>query len=61
MKINCVAGPTPHPDNTCDVCREITLGSSMDVLEIDGASNRGIDEVRDLREKIKYMPSRGKY
>ena len=59
--LNCVAGPTPHPDNTCDVCREITLGSSLDVLEIDGASNRGIDEVRDLREKIKYMPSRGKY
>ncbi|MGA8141563.1 MAG: DNA polymerase III subunit gamma/tau, partial [Desulfobaccales bacterium] len=59
--LNCVAGPTPHPDNTCDVCREITLGSSMDVLEIDGASNRGIDEVRELREKIKYMPARGQY
>jgi len=59
--LNCVAGPTPHPDNTCDICREITLGSSMDVLEIDGASNRGIDEVRDLREKIKYMPARGQY
>ncbi|MGD0827205.1 MAG: DNA polymerase III subunit gamma/tau [Desulfobaccales bacterium] len=59
--LNCVAGPTPHPDNTCDICREITLGSSLDVLEIDGASNRGIDEVRDLREKIKYMPARGQY
>jgi DNA polymerase-3 subunit gamma/tau len=43
------------------MCREITLGSSMDVLEIDGASNRGIDEVRDLREKIKYLPTQGKY
>ncbi len=59
--LNCAAGPTPHPDNTCDSCREITLGSSMDVLEIDGASNRGIDEVRELREKIKYMPARGQY
>jgi DNA polymerase-3 subunit gamma/tau len=59
--LNCVAGPTPHPDNTCQVCQEITNGNSMDVLEIDGASNRGIDEVRDLREKIKYLPAQGKY
>jgi len=59
--LNCEAGPTPHPDNTCQICREITLGSSLDVLEIDGASNRGIDEVRDLREKIKYLPTQGKY
>jgi DNA polymerase-3 subunit gamma/tau len=59
--LNCEAGPTPHPDNTCQMCREITNGSSMDVLEIDGASNRGIDEVRDLREKIKYVPAQGKY
>jgi DNA polymerase-3 subunit gamma/tau len=59
--LNCTAGPTPHPDNTCQVCREITNGSSLDVLEIDGASNRGIDEVRDLREKIKYLPAQGKY
>jgi DNA polymerase-3 subunit gamma/tau len=59
--LNCEAGPTPHPDNTCQVCQEITNGSSLDVLEIDGASNRGIDEVRDLREKIKYLPSQGKY
>jgi DNA polymerase-3 subunit gamma/tau len=58
--LNCVNGPTPHPCNTCQVCQEITSGSSMDVLEIDGASNRGIDEVRDLREKIKYMPVDGK-
>jgi DNA polymerase III subunit gamma/tau len=58
--LNCVNGPTPHPCNTCQVCKEITSGSSMDVLEIDGASNRGIDEVRDLREKIKYMPVDGK-
>ena len=50
--LNCQEGPTPHPCNQCQACREITLGSSMDVLEIDGASNRGIDEVRDIREKI---------
>jgi DNA polymerase III subunit gamma/tau len=59
--LNCEAGPTPHPDNTCEICRAITNGSSLDVLEIDGASNRGIDEVRDLREKIKYLPTQGKY
>jgi DNA polymerase III subunit gamma/tau len=59
--LNCEAGPTPHPDNTCQVCQEITNGSSLDVLEIDGASNRGIDEVRDLREKIKYLPAQSKY
>ena len=59
--LNCVAGPTPHPDNTCQICREITNGSSMDVLEIDGASNNGVEEVRNLREKIKYLPSQGKY
>jgi DNA polymerase-3 subunit gamma/tau len=59
--LNCEAGPTPQPDNTCQLCQEITNGSSLDVLEIDGASNRGIDEVRDLREKIKYLPAQGKY
>jgi DNA polymerase-3 subunit gamma/tau len=59
--LNCEAGPTPHPDNTCQRCREITNGASLDVLEIDGASNRGIDEVRDLREKIKYLPAQGTY
>ena len=59
--LNCEAGPTPHPDNTCQLCQEITNGSSLDVLEIDGASNRGIDEVRDLREKIKYLPTQGRY
>ena len=57
--LNCVHGPTPNPCNQCQVCREITIGSSLDVLEIDGASNRGIEEVRDLREKIKYLPAQG--
>ncbi len=59
--LNCEAGPTPHPDNTCQMCQEITNGSSMDVLEIDGASNNGVEEVRNLREKIKYLPAQGKY
>ncbi|MFZ5453771.1 MAG: DNA polymerase III subunit gamma/tau [Thermodesulfobacteriota bacterium] len=59
--LNCQEGPTPHPCNQCHACREITGGSSMDVLEIDGASNRGIEEVRDLREKIKYLPTHGQY
>ncbi len=60
--LNCLSGgPTPHPCNSCQVCKEITSGSSLDVLEIDGASNRGIDEVRDLREKIKYFPVQGHY
>ena len=57
--LNCAAGPTPHPDNTCQMCQEITNGSSMDVLEIDGASNNGVEEVRNLREKIKYLPDPG--
>jgi DNA polymerase-3 subunit gamma/tau len=60
--LNCLTGgPTPHPCNACQVCREITAGSFLDVLEIDGASNRGIDEVRDLREKIKYLPAQGRF
>ena len=59
--LNCVNSPTPEPCNVCQACQEITGGSSMDVLEIDGASNRGIDEVRDLREKIKYLPMDGKF
>jgi DNA polymerase III subunit gamma/tau len=59
--LNCEHGPTPHPCNDCQACREITSGASLDVLEIDGASNRGIDEVRDLREKIKYAPAQGHY
>jgi DNA polymerase-3 subunit gamma/tau len=59
--LNCAEGPTPSPCNRCQACTEITLGSSLDVLEIDGASNRGIDEVRDLREKIKYLPVQGHF
>jgi DNA polymerase III subunit gamma/tau len=59
--LNCVHGPTPTPCNQCQSCLEITQGHSLDVLEIDGASNRGIDEVRELRENIKYLPSLGGY
>jgi len=59
--LNCEQGPTPIPCNKCRSCMEITRGSSLDVLEIDGASNRGIDEIRNLRENVKYAPSGGSY
>jgi len=59
--INCQQGPTETPCNECASCTEITDGRSLDVFEIDGASNRGIDEVRNLRENLKYAPTRGKY
>ena len=59
--INCEKGEPGIPCNSCQSCKEITNGSSVDVQEIDGASNRGIDEIRDLRESIKYMPSSSRY
>jgi DNA polymerase III subunit gamma/tau len=59
--LNCEQGPGPEPCNQCSLCQAITLGNSLDVLEIDGASNRGIDEIRDLREKIRYAPTRSRY
>ncbi|MFQ5824098.1 MAG: DNA polymerase III subunit gamma/tau [bacterium] len=59
--INCEEGPTPTPCNECSSCKEITASRSLDVFEIDGASNRGIDEVRNLRENIRYAPSKGKH
>jgi len=55
--LNCVKGPTAEPDNTCDSCREIAAGTSLDVLEIDAASNRGIDQIRELREMVRYAPA----
>ena len=58
--LNCVHGPTPSPCNQCDSCREIAAGSSMDVLEIDAASNRGIDQVRELRDMVRYAPVGGR-
>ncbi|MFN2450246.1 MAG: DNA polymerase III subunit gamma/tau [Candidatus Baltobacteraceae bacterium] len=55
--INCVNGPTPTPDNTCENCRAILAGTALDVLEIDAASNRGIDEIRALRDAVKFAPA----
>ncbi|HET8947814.1 MAG TPA: DNA polymerase III subunit gamma/tau [Candidatus Polarisedimenticolia bacterium] len=59
--LNCEKGPTAHPDNTCSSCLEIAQSRSLDVLEIDGASNRGIDDVRELRETVRYAPARDRY
>jgi DNA polymerase-3 subunit gamma/tau len=59
--LNCVHGPTPTPCNQCSNCERITAGTSMDVFEIDAASNRGIDEIRDLRETVKFAPVDGRY
>ncbi len=55
--IDCVAGPTPEPDNTCDNCLAILAGSALDVIEVDAASNRGIEEIRALRESVKFAPA----
>src|SRR5271166_2662717 len=55
--LNCVKGPTPEPCGECDSCREIAAGTSLDVIEIDAASNRGIDQIRELREMVRYAPA----
>lgn len=59
--LNCQEGPTLKPCGTCFACQEIAKGNSFDVIEIDGASNRGIDEIRALRENVKFAPSYGRY
>ncbi len=59
--LNCSQGPSPFPCNACSNCREITQGSSVDVLEVDGASNRGIDSIRELRETVRYRPAKSAY
>jgi len=59
--LNCQTGPTLKPCGECPACQEITNGNSFDVIEIDGASNRGIDEIRTLRENVKFAPSYGRY
>lgn len=59
--MNCKEGPTPAPCGVCTACSEITNGIAVDVLEIDGASNRGINEIRELRESIKYLPGHTRY
>ena len=55
--MNCVNGPTPEPCGVCDACKEIAAGTSLDVIEIDAASNRGIDQIRELREMVRYAPA----
>src|SRR5271165_6445760 len=55
--LNCAKGPTPEPCGECDACIEITAGNSLDVIEIDAASNRGIDQIRELREMVRYAPA----
>jgi DNA polymerase-3 subunit gamma/tau len=55
--MNCINGPTAEPCGVCDSCREIATGSSLDVIEIDAASNRGIDQIRELREMVRYAPA----
>lgn len=59
--LNCQTGPTTEPCNVCPTCTEITAGTSVDVLEIDGASNTSVDDIRDLRETVKYLPSHCRY
>ena len=55
--LNCVKGPTASPCGVCDSCKEIAAGTSLDVIEIDAASNRGIDQIRELREMVRYAPA----
>jgi DNA polymerase III subunit gamma/tau len=59
--LNCKDGPTSSPCGTCSFCMSVADGSSMDVMEIDGASNNSVNDIRDLRERVKYVPSGGKY
>lgn len=59
--LNCQEGPGPVPCNRCPSCLAVTQGSNLDVFEIDGASNRGINDIRELRENIKYLPAQGRY
>src|SRR6266478_3215732 len=59
--LNCVNGPTVTPCGVCDNCREIAAGNSLDVIEIDGASNNSVEDVRQLRENVRYVPAKGRY
>ena len=59
--LNCIHGPTITPCGICDSCKEITGGNSLDVLEIDGASNNGVEQVRELRDNVRYAPAKGRY
>ena len=59
--LNCIKGPTVTPCGVCDSCKEIAGGNSLDVLEIDGASNNGVEQVRELRDNVRYAPAKGRY
>jgi DNA polymerase-3 subunit gamma/tau len=59
--LNCVHGPTTTPCGKCDNCREISAGNSLDVIEIDGASNNSVEDVRELRDNVRYAPAKGRY
>ena len=59
--LNCEHGPTPTPCDECDLCREIMAGNALDVIEIDAASNNGVDNIRDLRDSIQFAPARARY
>src|SRR5215813_14949677 len=59
--LNCEHGPTPDPCNVCSNCLEITAGSAIDVLEIDGASHTGVDHIRDLTEGVQYRPAKSRF
>ena len=59
--LNCEKGLSPVPCNACHSCTEITCGNGVDVLEIDGASNTGVDDIRDLRENVRYLPARSRF
>src|SRR4051812_18256584 len=59
--LNCALGPTPNPDNTCNACVTITSGTSLDVVEMDAASQRGIDDIREIRERAVLQPVEGRY
>jgi DNA polymerase III subunit gamma/tau len=59
--LNCVKGPTPTPDKTCHACEAIANGTSLDVVEMDAASQRGIDDIREIRERVVLQPAEGRY
>jgi DNA polymerase-3 subunit gamma/tau len=59
--LNCLSGPTPRPCDACDICLSIATGEDVDVLEIDGASNNKVEEVRDLRSNVQYRPARARF
>lgn len=59
--LDCEHGPTPHPCDECDICKEIMAGNSLDVIEIDAASNTGVDNIRDIRDSIQFAPARARF